>query len=156
MPLWRESGSRAMAAVAVACLLVVFGGISAKSQPSPHPGVTRFPALDSPPARLTEGFGHFLVPPSGAVPKVAAEVALALAWGERAPGGADKVTATFAIFDHPTLTPPGGVPAWLISYQGACLPNFGAYGHETSGCYIGTWDVVLNSDTGEFLLSSSS
>jgi hypothetical protein len=144
------------ALVAVACLLIILGGVGAESQPSPDPGVTRFPVLDAPPGRLTEEVGYFRVPPDHLTPRVPAESALALAWGERAPGGADRATITFALFDHPDLAPSGAVPIWLVTYSGACLPSFGAFGHRTSGCTEGTWNVVLNADTGLFLQAYSS
>ncbi len=114
-----------------------------------------------PPTRLAKSYGNLYVPPSDSQPVISAEQAELIAENDR-PQGDDPLTIfeTYAILDDgydPStidLAPAGGVPVWVVTFDGGCLePQGGAVGQGDSpvACVPVEWNVVVNAKDGSFI-----
>jgi hypothetical protein len=111
--------------------------------------------------RVSTTTGSLRPAPAGLQPVISAEEAQEVAWGDRPEGTPTSASAAFGMYDAPYFDPPpGGIPVWVITYEGGCIrpagpsPPPGSDG-ETPECVAVTWQVVVNATTGEFMLASN-
>jgi transcription elongation factor len=87
--------------------------------------------------------------------KVSAEEALQTAWGTGVPGSPTSATAAYGALTEARYVGYKGSPAWLITYSGACVPNFGPANDDRSECLGSKWNVIVDAETGDVVVTYS-
>ncbi len=67
---------------------------------------------------------------------------------EEGPPGATGASAIYGLFSSPQLGQPTSVPAWVVTFEGVCLPHYGPAGNPYEPlCAATEWNVVIHGVT---------
>jgi hypothetical protein len=98
-----------------------------------------------------------LEPPPSNSPALSATQAVDAAWhhsGSSIPAiDADSVQPIYALFRSANAPTPEDQPVWALRFDGACVPILGGGGAASPSCFMEPWYVVVDANTGTWLLN---
>lgn len=142
--------------VVVSLLLVVpaLGGFRAAGgeEPSSDPPAASTVQLSEP--MVVPEVGVVLDPPGDLLPARSSGEALKIAWTAGSVEGAPtSAILSFAILTKIPLEGQAGRPVWVVTFQGACVPNFGPPANSADRCLGTEWTVLIDDESGSWIAS---
>jgi hypothetical protein len=140
---------------------------SARTWANPSPTATASSSV----VETTTDFGQGFIgspPPRGATPNTSQGQAIDRARGEVPAGGAgspDQVSALLAIVTSTgsmhadaggSPTPDYSALAWVVTFHGYCPPRPGIVPSPTSGTCTSDWNVIVDAESGDAVVSFNS
>ena len=90
-------------------------------------------------------------------PTISAEKALGIAWANGGVSGRPTSSSiVFALLSDQYFGEHKAMPVWVVTYEGACVPNLGPQGNGGSNCLDSEWHVLIDAETGTWVGSYAS